>query len=121
MTIVADGPISRQDFDDLADMLVVTNTFAYAKLFDGSRGTTTMSAEDVLAIGVKFRDLQHTYPLGPLAVVIPAERFESVARLLGILATAKRPMRIFGNTEAARRWLSGLRRIFPHPGQHVLQ
>lgn len=44
--------------------------------------------------------------MGPLAVVIPDDKYYLIARVLGMLAAAKRPMRVFNNPEKARQWLN---------------
>ena len=44
--------------------------------------------------------------LGPLAVVIADNKYELLARVLGILAAARRPMRIFNDAGKARQWLA---------------
>jgi hypothetical protein len=40
-----------------------------------------------------------------LAIVVARESVDQVARILGIMATAKRPMRLFTSLRAAERWL----------------
>lgn len=64
-----------------------------------------MSQEDLLALGVLFRGYHVRGAVGPLAVVVSDAQLDRVSRLLGILATAGRPMRVFNDLEAARRWL----------------
>jgi hypothetical protein len=68
-----------------------------------------MTSEDMLALGVQIRGWQAAGcgKPGPLAVVVPADKAELVSRVLGILATADRPMRIFSDAEPARRWIAG--------------
>ncbi len=40
--------------------------------------------------------------------MVPQDRVERVERLLGILATADRPMRLFQDLEKARSWIEAL-------------
>ena len=68
-----------------------------------------MGPMDVLHLGVRMRALQAgSDALGPLAVVIPDDKFPLLARVLGILAVPKRPLRVFSDVRKARAWLSSL-------------
>ena len=67
-----------------------------------------MTPEDMLAIGVLLRERHATGTPGPLAVVIPPDKADLVSRVLGILAAADRPMRVFSEAEPARRWIDSL-------------
>ncbi|MBR2813121.1 MAG: hypothetical protein IKE60_00620 [Reyranella sp.] len=106
---VADGDVTRAEVENYLQVLEGANAMSYRKLFDGSAGDTSMSPEDLLAIGVRIRE-GHARggPLGPLALVLPADKTELVSRVLGILAAADRPMRVFDSLEPARRWIDGL-------------
>ena len=104
----ADGHVTRQDVDDYIRAMNGAGTQPYRKLFDGSRGETDMTPEDMLAIGVLLRERHATGTPGPLAIVIPPDKADLVSRVLGILATADRPMRVFSDVEPARRWIDSL-------------
>lgn len=60
--------------------------------------------EDMLEIGGRIREY-HTQQAGPFAIVLAPDKFGIAARVLGMLAMARRPMRIFGDMDEARRWL----------------
>src|SRR3989442_42735 len=62
----------------------------------------------VLAFVVRFRAFNAQGPVGPLAVVVPDGKADLVARVLGILASADRPMRVFRTVALARRWIEAL-------------
>ena len=102
--VTARGDVSRAEFDAFLDWVVANDALAYGKLFDGSAGDTSMGYMDLLAIGWRLKSY-HDRPVGALAIVLPPDKFELVARILGILATAKRPMRLFKTRAAAQRWL----------------
>lgn len=108
ITVVADGDVSRHDVETLLDEMASSGAMTYRKLFDGSLGDTKMGPEDLLLLGVRFRAFHAEGPMGPLAVVVPDEKFELVARVLGMLAAADRPMRVFRTLGPARRWLMSL-------------
>jgi len=89
MTAVAEGDISKQEFEEFLDTTVQENTGGYRKLFDGRFASTHMSAEDVFSFGI----------------VMTGKYYDLVARVLGMLATAERPMCIFEELESAQKWL----------------
>lgn len=103
---VADGDVTRAEIEHYLHVLDGANAMGYRKLFDASNGDTSMSADDLLAIGVQIRD-RHSKggTLGPLAIVMPSDKSELISRILGILAAADRPMRVFESIEPARRWI----------------
>jgi hypothetical protein len=107
-TVIAEGDVSRRDVDACLDAMAGSGAMTYRKLFDGTKGDTSMTPDDLLLVGVRMREFHAQGPMGPLAVVVPAEKGEVVARVLGILAAADRPMRVFQSVKPARRWLDGL-------------
>ncbi|MDP1752935.1 MAG: hypothetical protein Q8L22_26075 [Reyranella sp.] len=108
MTAVAEGEVTRAEFEAYLDAMGEAGANGYRKLFDGSRGDTRMPAEEILALGVRMRTAHETGPMGPLAVVVPEALAEPLGRVLGMLAAARRPMRVFGEARAARKWISSL-------------
>lgn len=101
---VCDGFVERHEVDALLDDMVAANVLWYRKIFDGLRGDTKMGAADVLAIGTRFA-FHRSSALGPLAVVVENDKYPIIARVVGILAVAKRPMRLFGEVAPAVEWL----------------
>jgi hypothetical protein len=88
----------------------------YRKLVDATAGKFAMSAIDLMAVGVRVRSL-HAGSVGAVALVLPGRLPQDgepedaptlVARLLGILASAKRPFRLFKSVTSARHWLENL-------------
>ena len=110
VVIVAAGDVTRREMDSLLDDLIAKEALAYRKLFDGSRGDTLMNSEELLMLGVRFRAIHTQGRMGPLAVVVAEHKAELVARVLGMLAVADRPMRVFRAPALARRWLESLAR-----------
>jgi hypothetical protein len=108
VTAVAQGDVTSQDVDAYLTAMADSGAMTYRKLFDGSEGETAMGPDDMLALGVRFRDFHAQGPVGPLAVVVPDSKADLVARVLGILATADRPMRVFRTVAPARRWIESL-------------
>jgi len=116
ITITADGAVTRAEIDELLDAVTGAGVLGYQKLVNVRAGRSAMGVSDMLAIGARVRAL-HANAVGAVALVLPepqtgstAEGGETpVARLIGILASAKRPFRICKNPLAAKRWLESLR------------
>jgi hypothetical protein len=105
-TMVAEGPVEMAELHRMLDVAAALKLESNRKLFDGSRGESHMTDAEKLAIGVRFREMHANAPrLGALAVVVRDERYPLVARMLGILAVPKRPIRVFTDLAKARAWL----------------
>lgn len=111
--ITCDGNVGFDDANAMIDAMVGANGFRFRKLFDGLRGSTDMTDEEVLSIGARLRALHPGRgPHGPLAVVFAEDKYEQISRVLGVLAAASRPMRMFKERQKARKWLDS----YPIPG-----
>lgn len=116
IVITAEGPVTRTEIDEVLDAVAGANALGYRKLVDARAGRFALSAVDLLAIGARVRSL-HAGSVGAAAIVLPGRRPRDdepedaptlVARLIGILASAKRPLRLFKSMLAAKRWLESL-------------
>ena len=101
----AEGDISKTEFEEYLYATVSENTGPYRKLFDGRFATTHMAPQDVFDFGVWMKARQDIEKSGPLAIVMGPEHYDLVSRVLGMLATANRPMCLFEDLAAARKWL----------------
>ncbi len=106
MTAVAAGEVTRADMETFFEETAAAHVAPFGKLFDGSAAETTMGPDDMLALGVRIQGLHRPgSEMGPLAIVLPLHLMELVHRMVGILAVADRPMRVFTEVEAAWAWL----------------
>ena len=105
VTAVAEGGVRRDEMESYLDAVAGAGAGTYRKLFDGNRGEPLMEADDIMALAVKMRGMQQLGLSGPLAIVMPREKYDTFARMLGILAVPDRPMRFFTDAAAARAWL----------------
>lgn len=103
--VTAEGFVDFHEVSRMLDAMVGAGVHGYRKLFDGTGADTRMSPAEILSLGVRMRSLHASHPMGPLAIVIPEDKYYLIARVLGMLAAAKRPMRVFKDLEKARRWL----------------
>ena len=94
---VASGDVTRLEMDAYLDALVQGDALTYRKVFDVHEGDTSMTADDLLPLAVRMRALHELGEMGPLAVILPPGRGKRLQRALGMIAVAKRPMRLFEN------------------------
>ena len=115
IVVTAEGAVARAEIDALLDAVTGAKALAYRKLIDASAAKFALSALDVLTIGAKVRSL-HAGSVGAAAIILPSRLTDDdsdeaptlVARLIGILASARRPLRMFKSVPAAKRWLNEL-------------
>lgn len=105
LTVVAEGDVTRAEFESYLDVIDQAGLHTYRKLFDGIGADTSMGQEQILAIGVRMRASHRTQPVGPLAVAVAEDKVAMVSRVLGMLAAANRPMRVFHESGPARDWI----------------
>ncbi len=105
MTMVTEGDVTFAEVNACLDAHAIGDTLTYRKLYDGSRGSTSMTQEELLTIGWRIRNYHQTAKVGPLAVVFAPDKLELMSRVMGMLAAADRPMRVFVDREKARQWL----------------
>jgi hypothetical protein len=103
---VANGDVTRLEVDRYLDALVENDALIYRKVFDVHKGETAMTADDVLPLAVRIRSLHELGPMGPLAVILPTSGKGRLHRALGLVATAKRAMRVFENPLLGYRWIA---------------
>ena len=105
VTMVADGEVFLDEAVACLAAVEGASATPYRKLFDGRTGVSSMSDAELLMIGAEIRAHHRHGTVGALAVVAPPEQTGAFGRLLGTLAMADRPMRMFDELVPARRWL----------------
>ena len=104
-TGVGEGEVTFDDAMSLLEALAGARALAYRKLFDGRAVQPTMTGDELLVVCAKIRSYHEEAPPGALAMVVTPEQSVGCARLLGALAAAERPMKVFTNVQKARTWL----------------
>jgi hypothetical protein len=107
VVVTAEGDVSRADADDYLDAIEGGGALAYRKLYDARAGNVVMNHDEMMEIAVRLRSYHHR-PVGPLAIVLSDDKAEAAARVLGILASADRPIKLFISLAPARRWIDSL-------------
>jgi hypothetical protein len=113
VSVAANGDVTRAEAEALLADMAAQEAMTFRKLFDGTEGSTAMGLEDLRSLGVRLREHHAQGPVGPLALVLPPDKADIVLPVLGMLAAADRPMRIFRGRLKAWRWLSSLGKALP--------
>ena len=118
VTVVAEGEATYRELVAMVDALHERDAHGYRKLYDGGRSIMRMTQDEVLLLGVYMRAEHVRSPMGPMAAILPEEDPEILARLLGMVALADRPFRLFTKRERALKWLLHLPPA-RHPSERV--
>ena len=105
---VAKDELLLQDIEDYLEGIVAAGVLSYRKIFDTTGAVGTLSEDDLMALGARIRAYIAIGPIGPLAIVASTDRSHGQARMFMALAEADRPIKIFRELHAARRWLDSL-------------
>jgi hypothetical protein len=104
-TAVAEGDVTLVDGIDLLEAMAGAHAMSYRKLFDGRAAKPSMTPDEMLSLCARIRSYHERGMMGALALVVTAEQTMVFARLLGALASAKRPIKVFDNPRQARNWI----------------
>ena len=100
-----EGDVAFADAMALLDALAGAKALSYRKLFDGRAVKAAMTGEELLTVCFKIRSYHEQGPIGAVAMVGTPEQTVQFSRLLGALASADRPMKVFDSVRQARNWL----------------
>jgi hypothetical protein len=109
-TAIGEGEVTLDDAMSFLEALAGAKALSYRKLFDGRAVQSRMTGDDILAVCAQIRAYHEQGPVGALAIVATDEQFETFGRLLGALAAADRPIKVFTSLRQARTWLDLQRR-----------
>lgn len=106
VSVTAEDAITRADVDAYLEAVIGARALDYRKLFDWRAGTPAMDFPEVMSVLATVKSY-HDRPHGALAVVVSEQQRQSeeLARVLGVLLSARRPMRVFSSMVTASRWL----------------
>ena len=99
------GDVTFADAMALLEALAGAKALSYRKLFDGRAVKAVMTGEELLTVCFKIRSYHEQKPIGAVAMVGTPEQTVHFSRLLGALASADRPMKVFTSVRQARNWL----------------
>ena len=108
MTITAGGDVSYGNVSDCLDAMADAKALGYRKLVDCAAAVFVMSLAEIAALSVKVRELHGTGAMGAAAFILNIEASAPEVQLLGAIAAADRPLRLFRTKPPAKRWIDGL-------------
>jgi hypothetical protein len=94
-TGVAEGSVCMSDAVELLEAMAGAKAMAYRKLFDGRAAVPTLTSDEMLSLCAKIRAYHEQGMMGALALVATPDQTMVFAGLLGALASAKRPIKVF--------------------------
>ena len=103
---VSEGIVTLEDFQEYLAALKREKALSFPKISIATDGISGMSGEDRVELAALLTSFLEIDGLGPFAVVAGAERNDGLATIFKSLATVRRPMRLFPDIHAARKWLS---------------
>jgi hypothetical protein len=108
VVVTVEGAVTRAEFEEYLEVVTRAGANGYAKIFDGTRGENAMTREDMLALAARFR-MMHAQSHGPLAIVVAPDNQLCLEPVMGALAAADRPLRLFSALRPARNWIKSLK------------
>ena len=109
-TGTGEGEVTFADAMSLLDALAGARALSYRKLFDARAVQSSMTGEELLMVCARIRAFHEQGPVGALAIVCTPEQTVTFAPLLGALAAADRPIKMFPSLRLANTWLGHQRR-----------
>ena len=103
---VSEGAVTLKDFQEYLAALKQEKGLPFPKIFVATHGQSGMGEGDrrkLVALLTSFLEIDG---LGPFAVVAGSQRNYGLISVFRSLATVKRPMRLFPDIHAARKWLN---------------
>jgi hypothetical protein len=104
-TGVAEGNVTMGDAVELLEAMAGAKAMGYRKLFDGRAALPNLSPDEMLSLCARIRQYHEQGLMGALAIVATHEQTVAFARLLGALASAERPIKVFASPRQARNWI----------------
>ena len=106
VTVTGEGSVTFEEAMRLLEVLAGARALGYRKLLDARLASPTFSPEEVMQLAVRVRGLHEQGLMGALAIIATPEQTVAYARLLGALAAAERPIKVFTTPRAARNWIA---------------
>ena len=103
--MVAEGCVVRGEIEACLDMVRAAKVSQWRKLVDARTACFVLDSQIVSELGVRLRSADRLRAMGPLAFVVPEIGTPELMQLLGFLAAAKRPMRVFDRLGPAQKWI----------------
>ena len=104
---VAKDEVKVEDIEQYFAGVTAQGGMAYRKIFDVSSTPMALSDQNLQALGQRIMLYAQHGQVGPLAIVATSDESYGQALAFARAARARRPLQIFRELHAARRWLDG--------------
>ena len=102
---VAKEQVTVSDIEQYFAGVTAAGAMAYAKIFEITHTPMSLSEENLKALGQRVMLYAQHGQVGPLALVASSDESYAQAQAFAEAAKARRPLQIFRELHAARRWL----------------
>ena len=102
---VAKEPVTVADIEQYFAGVTADGGMAYAKIFEITASPMALSEENLRALGQRVMFYAQHGQVGPVAIVAASDESYAQAQTFAKAAVARRPLQIFRELHAARKWL----------------
>jgi len=102
---VTKDEVSVQDIEQYFAGVTAEGAMSYRKIFEITHTPKALSDENLKALGQRVIYYAQHGQIGPLAIVAASDESYAQARIFAEAAQVSRPLSIFRELHAARRWL----------------
>lgn len=102
---VAKDRVTVQDMEQYFAGVTAEGGMSYRKIFEVTHTPMALSDENLRALGQRVVYYAKHGQIGPLAIVAASDESYAQARVFAEAAQVNRPLAIFRELHAARRWL----------------
>jgi len=102
---VAKDDVNVADIEQYFAAVTAEGAMAYRKIFEVTATPTALSDENMQALGQRIMLYAQHGQVGPVAIVAGSDESYAKVEVFARAARARRPLQIFRELHAARRWL----------------
>ncbi len=102
---VAKEPVTVADIEQYFAGVTADGGMAYAKIFEITASPLALSEENLQTLGQRVMFYAQHGQIGPLAIVAASDESYAQAEAFAKAAAVRRPLQIFRELHAARKWL----------------
>lgn len=102
---VAKDEVSVTDIERYFAAITADDAMSYAKIFEITHSPLALSDDSLKSLGQRIMFYARHGQVGPLAIVAASDESFAQAEVFAAAARVERPLKIFRELHAARRWL----------------
>ena len=102
---VAKDEVSVADIERYFAAITADDAMGYAKIFEITHSPLALSDDSLKSLGQRVMFYARHGQVGPLAIVAASDESFAQAEIFAAAARVERPLQIFRELHAARRWL----------------